>query len=75
MTPYMDLDIPPYILSMSYLHTRHVYSLPSETIIASSVCRPVQSQVVIGNAILFFHSADDKYSVTARDASHVTDTN
>ena len=60
---------------MSYLHTRHVYSLPNETIIPSCVCRPVQSHVVIGNAILFFHSADDKYSVTARDASHVTDTN
>ena len=63
---------------MSYLHTRHVYSLPnvySHYIIPRCVCRPVQSHVVIGNAILFFHSADDKYSVTARDASHVTDTN
>ena len=75
----MDLDIAPDLLTVHVISThtltRHVYSLPNETIIPRCVCRPVQSHVVIGNAILFFHSADDKYSVTARDASHVTDTN
>ena len=52
----MDLDIAPDLLSMSYLHTRHVYSLPNETIILfRAVCvAPCSPMLLLAMQFCFF---------------------